>query len=168
MSVKTKAVISIVLNTLMTIITIGIVISYFFTKNFLIKTNQDIFTYFTTDSNLLACMACIAAIVMVVFDIQILRGKRTIIPKPAIIFKFVSVVAVMVVLVTCLVYLAPRYGFDFIFGKTFFHMHMGAPVMAFRSAVGACSRPALRGSLLHHGKCHRRSKRRLARLVSFQ
>ena len=130
MSVKTKAVISIVLNTLMTLITIGIVISYFFTKNFLIKTNQDIFTYFTTDSNLLAC---IAAIVMVVFDIQILRGKRTVIPKPAIIFKFVSVVAVMVVLVTCLVYLAPRYGFDFIFGKTFFHMHMGAPVMAFVS-----------------------------------
>ena len=33
MSVKTKAVISIVLNTLMTLITIGIVISYFFTKN---------------------------------------------------------------------------------------------------------------------------------------
>ena len=93
MSVKTKAVISIVLNTLMTLITIGIVISYFFTKNFLIKTNQDIFTYFTTDSNLLAC---IAAIVMVVFDIQILRGKRTIIPKPAIIFKFVSVVAVKI------------------------------------------------------------------------
>ena len=80
MSVKTKAVISIVLNTLMTLITIGIVISYFFTKNFLIKTNQDIFTYFTTDSNLLAC---IAAIVMVVFDIQILRGKRTVIPVDA-------------------------------------------------------------------------------------
>ena len=25
------------------------------------------------------------------------------------------------------------FGFDFIFGKTFFHMHMGAPVMAFVS-----------------------------------
>ena len=51
MSVKTKAVISIVLNTLMTLITIGIVISYFFTKNFLIKTNQDIFTYEKEDED---------------------------------------------------------------------------------------------------------------------
>ncbi len=130
MSVKTKAVVSIIINLLMALITTGVVISYFFTKNFLIRTNQEIFYYFTTDSNILAALA---GIVVVLYDIQILRGKRTAIPKPAILFKFAGVVAVMIVLMTCLLYLAPRFGFGFIFGNTFFHMHLGAPVMAFVS-----------------------------------
>jgi hypothetical protein len=130
MSVKTKAIVSIVINTLMTLVTAGIVISYFFTKNFLIKTNSDIFCYFTTDSNV---FVAIAAIIIVIFDIQILRGKRAVIPKPAMIFKFAGVVAVMVTMVTCLVYLAPKYGFSFIFGGTFFHVHLAAPLMAFVS-----------------------------------
>ena len=130
MSVKTKAVISIVINTVMTLVTAGIVISYFFTKNFLIQTTKDIFCYFTTDSNILAC---IAGIIIVVYDIQILRGKRDVIPKPAIIFKLAGVVAVMVTMITCLFYLAPKYGFAFIFGGTFFHMHLAGPLMAFVS-----------------------------------
>jgi|GEM_PF-3471834 len=130
MSIKTKAVISIILNVVMTVTTIGIVISYFFTKNFLIRTNQEIFWYFTTDSNLFVGLA---GLVTAAYDVQILRGKRTVIPKPVILFKFAGVVAVMIVLMTCLAYLAPRYGFGFIFGGTFFHMHLGAPVMAFVS-----------------------------------
>lgn len=130
MSVKTKAVISIIINILMTLITAGIIISYFFIKNFLIRTNQEIFWYFTTDSNILAG---IAAIVVVIFDIQILRGKRKAIPKPAIILKFAGVVAVMITMMTCLVYLAPKYGFSFIFGGSFFHMHLAGPLMAFIS-----------------------------------
>lgn len=130
MSVKTKAVISIIINILMTVITIGIVISYFFTKNFLIRTNQEIFYYFTTDSNLLAG---IAAVIVSAYDIQIIRGKRTVIPKPAIILKFAGVVTVMITMITCLIYLAPTYGFGFIFGNTFFHMHLGGPLMAFIS-----------------------------------
>ena len=130
MSVKTKAAISIVINVLMAVTTVGIVISYFFTKNFLIRTNQEIFWYFTTDSNLFVSLA---ALVTTVFDVQILRGKREILPKPVVLFKFTGVVAVMIVLMTCLLYLAPRYGFGFIFGSTFFHMHLSAPVMAFVS-----------------------------------
>ena len=130
MSVKTKAVISIVINVLMAVITTGIVISYFFTKNFLIRTNQEIFYYFTTDSNLLAS---IAGLVVSFFDIQILRGKRTVIPKAAILLKFAGVVTVMITMMTCLIYLAPKYGFGFIFGSTFFHMHLGGPLMAFVS-----------------------------------
>ncbi len=130
MSVKTKAVISIVINVLMTLITSAIVISYFFIKNFLIQTTKDIFCYFTTDSNILACLA---GIVIVIYDVQILRGKRTVIPKPAIIFKFAGVVTVMVTMLTCLIYLAPKYGFPFIFGGTFFYMHLAGPLMAFVS-----------------------------------
>ena len=130
MSVKTKAVISIIVNLAMAAVTTGVIVSYFFTKNFLIRSNQEIFYYFTTDSNVLVSLA---GIVVSVFDVQILRGKRTEIPKPVILLKFAGVVAVMVTLFTCLVYLAPRYGFGFIFGSTFFHMHLGAPVMAFVS-----------------------------------
>jgi len=40
------------------------------------------------------------------------------------------VVTVMITMITCLIYLAPRYGFGFIFGSTFFHMHLGGPLMA--------------------------------------
>lgn len=130
MSVKTKAVISIIINIAMTIITTAIVISYFNTKNFLITTNEEIFYYFTTDSNLLAC---IGGIVVSIFEIQMLRGKRTEIPKAAIILKFSGVVTVMITLITCLIYLAPTYGFGFIFGSTFFHMHLSGPLMAFIS-----------------------------------
>lgn len=130
MSVKTKAAVSIVLNALMVLVTAGVVISYFFTKNFLIRTNQEIFYYFTTDSNIFVGLA---AILIIIFDIQILRGKRTVIPKPAIVLKFAGVVTVMIVLLTCLLYLAPKYGFGFIFGGTFFHMHLAAPLMAFVS-----------------------------------
>lgn len=130
MSVKTKAAVSIVLNALMVLVTAGVVISYFFTKNFLIRTNQEIFYYFTTDSNIFVGLA---AILIIIFDIQILRGKRTGIPKPAIVLKFAGVVTVMIVLLTCLLYLAPKYGFGFIFGGTFFHMHLAAPLMAFVS-----------------------------------
>lgn len=130
MSVKTKAAVSVVLNALMVLVTAGVVISYFFTKNFLIRTNQEIFYYFTTDSNIFVGLA---AILIIIFDIQILRGKRTAIPKPAIVLKFAGVVTVMIVLLTCLLYLAPKYGFGFIFGGTFFHMHLAAPLMAFVS-----------------------------------
>lgn len=130
MSVKTKAVASIIINTLMTVITTGIIISYFFTENRIIKGKQEIFYFFTTDSNILAA---IAAIVIVVFDIQILRGKRQSIPKPAILFKFAGTAAVMLTFMTCLLYLAPRFGFAFIFGDTYFHVHLAAPLMAFIS-----------------------------------
>lgn len=127
MSVKTKATVAIIINMLMALITVGIVISYFFTKNFLIRTNQEIFYYFTTDSNLLVS---IAAVISSVFEIQILRGKRKSVPKPAILLQFAGVVTVMITMITCLIYLAPRYGFGFIFGSTFFHMHLGGPLMA--------------------------------------
>ena len=127
MSVKTKAAVSIVINLLMALITAGIIVSYFFTKNFLIRTNQEIFYYFTTDSNLLVS---IAAVIVSIFDIQFLRGKRTVIPKAAILLKFAGVVTVMITMITCLIYLAPKYGFGFIFGGTFFHMHLGGPLMA--------------------------------------
>lgn len=130
MSVKSKAVISIVLNALMALITGGIVVSYFFTKNSLIRGTQEIFWYFTTDSNIFVSLA---AIVVVIFDIQIFRGKRTVIPKPVLLCKFAGTVAVMLTMVTCLVYLAPLYGFSFIFGGSFFHMHLTAPLMAFIS-----------------------------------
>ena len=36
-------------------------------------------------------------------------------------------------MLTCLFYLAPKYGFTLIFGGSYFHVHLTAPLMAFIS-----------------------------------
>lgn len=133
MSVKTKAAVSIAINCLMAIITAAIIISYYFAdlnETSIIQSYHEVFYFFTTDSNILAALA---GIVIVIFDIQILRGKRTALPKAAVLFKYAGTATVMMTLLVCLFYLAPRFGFAFIFGGTYFHVHLAAPLMAFIS-----------------------------------
>ena len=123
MSVKTKATVSLIINFLIAAVTTGIIISYFFTESNLIKNKEEIFQFFTTDSNILAVAA---AFVVMIFDIKILRGK-------AIILKFAGTACLMITFLTSLFYLVPMYGFSFIFGGTFLHMHMTAPLMSLLS-----------------------------------
>ena len=130
MSVKTKATVSLIINFLIAAITTGIIISYFFTESNLIKNKEEIFRFFTTDSNILAAAA---AFVVMIFDIKILRGKAEKIPEAAIILKFAGTACLMITFLTSLFYLVPMYGFSFIFGGTFLHMHMTAPLMSLLS-----------------------------------
>ncbi len=127
MSVKTQATVSLIINFLIAAVTTGIIISYFFTESTFIKSTTEIFRFFTTDSNILAA---VAAVVVMIFDIKIIRGKTEKIPQAAIFFKFAGTACLMITFLTSLFYLVPMYGFSFIFGGTFFHMHMTAPLMS--------------------------------------
>ena len=129
---KKKIIVSLVINLLMFVITTGIIISYFFIPNVIIKSKEEIFWFFTTDSNILAS---IAGLVIAICDIRILRGKANRLPQSAVVFKFVGTACLMLTMLVCLLYLAPRFGFGFIFGDTFFHVHLGAPLMAFISLI---------------------------------
>ena len=129
---KKKTVVSLVINLLMFVITTGVIISYFFIPNVIIRSKEEIFWFFTTDSNILAA---IAGLVIAVYDVRILRGKANRLPRPAVVFKFAGTACLMLTMLVCLLYLAPRFGFGFIFGDTFFHVHLGAPLMAFVSLI---------------------------------
>ena len=126
-SVKTKAAISLVINLLIAVITTGVIISYFFTDNLLIKNKSEIFWFFTNDSNI---FAAIASVVVAIFDVKILTGKAELLPAAALILKYSGTVCLTVTMLTCLFYLAPKHSFSFIFGETFFHVHLGAPLMS--------------------------------------
>ena len=71
---KKQALISLILNSLIVLGTTGVVISYFFIKLDYLDSPFQRFCFFTTDSNILSA---IAAVVVVIFDIKILRGKIT-------------------------------------------------------------------------------------------
>lgn len=131
---KKKMIVSLAINLLLFLITTGVIVSYFFTDSehvrVIIHSKDEVFWFFTTDSNILAA---IAALVMAICEIRVLRGKADRLPKAAVILKFMGTACLMLTLLVCLLYLAPRFGFVFIFGDSFFHVHLSAPVMAFVS-----------------------------------
>ncbi len=126
-SLKTKATASLVVNLLVAAITTGVIISYFFTENSIIKSKSEIFYFFTTDSNI---FAAIGSVVVAIFDVKILRNKAKLLPKAALILKFAGTVCLTITMLTSLFYLAPKYSFSFIFGGTYFHVHLCAPLMS--------------------------------------
>ena len=131
---QTKTILSLVINLLLFLITTGVIISYFFTESehvkLIIHSQEEVFWFFTTDSNI---FAAVAALIVAICDIRILRGKADRLPKAVMILKFAATATVMLTLTVCLVYLAPRFGFGFIFGDSFFHVHLSGPLMAFVS-----------------------------------
>ena len=131
---RKKTIVSLTINLLLFVITTYVIVSYFFTESehvrAIIHSKEEVFWFFTTDSNILAA---ISALVMAVCEIRVLSGKADRLPKAAVIFKFMGTACLMLTLTVCLLYLAPRFGFLFIFGDSFFHVHMSAPLMAFIS-----------------------------------
>ena len=127
MLTKPKLITAVIINALTALITTGIVISYFFEQpSVLMKHGYETFRFFTTDSNILAALA---ALVMLWFEVKILRKKRTSLPKWAVVLKFMGTVSVMLTLLTVLAFLVPIYGPELVLG-TYAHVHVGAPLMA--------------------------------------
>jgi hypothetical protein len=127
-------IVSLAINLLLFVFTTYEIVSYFFTESeqvrVIIHSRDEVFWFFTTDSNILAA---VAGLVLAICEIRVLCGKADRLPKAAVIFKFMGTACLMLTLLVCLFYLAPRFGFGFIFGGAFFHVHLGAPVMAFVS-----------------------------------
>lgn len=130
---KRKAVISAVINLLLLATTTGVVISYFFEEpGPLIQTGWESFKFFTTDSNVLAA---IASLLVLIYDIKLIRGKRDSLPKFVVYFKFVTTVSLMLTMCTVLCQLVPKYGLEIPFAGTGIYMHAIAPLMALFSFI---------------------------------
>ncbi len=127
---KKKVIVSLIINALIFLITVGIFVSYFFEEpNILIRNGFESLRYFTTDSNVLAALI---SLVIVVCDILILKKKISTLPTAVILLKFVSTVCVMVTFSVTVCYLLPIYG-PFVIGKSLFIVHVSTPLMAFFS-----------------------------------
>ena len=119
---------ALILNILVVIATTAITVSYYFhSNNPLVETGLDSYKFFTTDSNILAA---ISALVMIPYEIGILRGKRDKLPHAAVVFKFVGMVAVMLTFLTVIFLLLPVYDAGFLLLGTAFHMHLAGPLIA--------------------------------------
>ena len=127
MSVKAKAIISLVCNLIVLIVTSVVVIVYFIAVQSG-KPGVYSFYFFTTYSNFLAAFA---AGLLAVCDILILRGKITTIPRAITLLKYAGVIALILTFITVVVLLIPTYGISRLWGGTGFHMHFMAPVLTF-------------------------------------
>ncbi len=119
---------ALLLNIAVVIATASIVASYFFySRNPLVKSGFDSFQFFTTDSNVLAALS---SLVMIPYEVQIMRGKRKKLPHAAIVFKYIGMTSVMLTFLTVMVLLMPTYGAVFTLLGTTFYMHLTGPLTA--------------------------------------
>ncbi|MCR5653585.1 MAG: hypothetical protein K6F88_07260 [Ruminococcus sp.] len=123
-----KILTALILNIIAVTATTAITVSYYFhSNNPLVETGFDSYKFFTTDSNILAA---ISALVLIPFEIQILRGKREKLPRAAIVFKLVGMTSVMLTFITVLTVLLPQYDAGFLLLGTAFYMHLAGPLIA--------------------------------------
>lgn len=119
---------ALIINIIVVIATAAITTSYYFgSKNPLVETGIDSYKFFTTDSNILAA---ISSLVLIPFELQILRGKREKLPHAAIVLKYVGMASVMLTMLTVLILLLPQYGAEFLLLGTAFYMHLAGPLAA--------------------------------------
>lgn len=124
---------SVIINFTVFAVTTGVIISYFLGNTTpLIKNPAEKFMFFTTDSNILAAAG---ALITGIYNIMIIKGKANKVPLPAVIFRLMGVVSLLLTFSTVMVLLMPIYGPEMLLGGTAFHMHVGAPVMCFVSFV---------------------------------
>ncbi len=88
------------------------------------------FRYFTTDSNLLAALACA---VLLPFRLRVLFGGMAALPAWALTLKYVAVCAVTLTLLTVLCFLAPTQGWGKMFGGSNLWLHLICPLLCILS-----------------------------------
>ena len=125
---KIKNVVSLIMNSLIVIMTVFILTGVFlWNTDKLIKHSYETFKFFTTDSNILSA---IAALVIVIFQIRILRGKADEIPRWAVILKYIGATSVMVTFATVMLFLGPMYTYFFVLKGNSLYMHLFGPLLA--------------------------------------
>lgn len=127
--------ICIALHSVIILTTVWAVAVYFNgTPDVLGSTGTDCFKYFTTDSNILACIASILYLVY--------AGRKDL-PKWVVRFRFASVVAVAITFLTVVFFLAPMaamrgrglVAFGLFFKGNVFVLHFSTPVLALAAAL---------------------------------
>lgn len=121
-----KVLAALILNIFVVVCTAVITTSYYFySNNPLVETGFDSYKFFTTDSNILAGLT---ALVMIPFEIQILRGKRDKLPHFAEVLKHIGMTSVMLTFLTVMILLLPLYDIKYLLLGTAFYMHVAGPL----------------------------------------
>ena len=93
-----------------------------------------LFCFFTTDSNVLAALACLA-LLPTNFKGQKPGMGDTPLPLAAFVFKFVGTAAVTVTFMTVMLFLGPVYGYTAMFKGANLYLHLVCPLLCI---VGFC------------------------------
>ena len=119
---------ALIINIFVVIATTAICTSYwFYTNNPLVESGFDSFKFFTTDSNILAA---VSSLVLIPFEIQILRGRRKTLPHAAVVLKLVGMTSVMLTFTTVMTVLLPQYDPAFLLLGTATYTHVLGPLSA--------------------------------------
>lgn len=123
-----KILTALILNILVVTATTAVTVSYYFySNNPLVETGIDSYKFFTTDSNILAA---VSSLILIPYEINILRGKREKLPRFAVVLKYVGMTSVMLTFLTVITLLLPQYGAPFLLLGTAFYMHLAGPLAA--------------------------------------
>lgn len=144
---KTKAVISLILNSFTASTTAFIIVLLFFIDDPVLENGWESFLFFTTDANILTA---VASVLVAVCDVRILRGKADALPKPIELLKYVGVVSLLLTFATVMIFLVPLYGAPYELGGTNCHVHLVAPMTSLLTFLfcESRSRISLKASLL--------------------
>lgn len=124
---KKNVIISLVMNIIIVLATIGVIISYFCGNDGEYHIPPDFrFCLFTTDSNILCALS---AAVLSFFEIRNLKTGKAI-PKAAMALKLVGSTAVALTFVVVVLFLGPTTDFmSMVFGGTSVYMHFAGPLL---------------------------------------
>lgn len=131
MVIKRKIAVAITLNCAIVIVTTAVVLSFFMgNKDAFIRSGLQSFRFFTTDSNLLSMLG---AMVIIPFEVRVLRGRAQKLPRFAVVIKYVTTASVTLTFLTVMLFLGPVFGYSVFLGDTGIFTHLLSPLFAIYS-----------------------------------
>ena len=110
------------------LLTVGVVI----VSLCMLRFRGEAFLYFTTDSNILAALACILTAGC---RVRALSRPGTVIPLPVRVLRFAGTIGVTVTFLTVLCFLGPKYGFPGMYAGANLPLHLFAPLLCIVSTL---------------------------------
>lgn len=129
MIVKRKIAVAITLNSVVVIVTTAVILSFFMgNKDAFIRSGPQSFRFFTTDSNV---FSMIGAMIMIPFELRVLTGRAEVLPRFAVVVKYVTTASVTLTFFTVMFFLGPVFGYHIFLDHTGIFTHLVSPMLAF-------------------------------------
>lgn len=129
MITKRKVAVAAVLNSAVVFATTAVILSFFMgNKDAFIRSGPQSFRFFTTDSNVLNM---IGAMIILPFEVRVLTGKRTSLPRFAVIIKYIGTASITLTFLTVMLFLGPTFGYPMFLNDTGIITHLLSPMLAF-------------------------------------
>lgn len=101
-------------------------------KTLLELSSFEMFKFYTVDSNILIG---IVSLIMIIYEIKVLKNKISDIPKVIYLLKFVGTSAITLTMLVTLFFLVPQYGMYAMYSNSNLFLHFIVPVLAILSYV---------------------------------